>query len=91
LPSTPPIILVDGVWVDILYTTEETKIDRAGHERQCRAAEERVILAAMAVWENGSYSILHYEIANAETEEAWSNFFDPTFRRLREREKVLQV
>jgi len=49
LPNTPPIILVDGVWVDILYTTEETKIDSAGHERYYRQLEDRVILAAMAV------------------------------------------
>jgi transposase-like protein len=76
LLSTPQIILVDGVWVEILYTTEETKIDRAGHERQCRQAQERVILAAMAVWADGSYSILHHEIAASETEQAWSNFFE---------------
>jgi len=76
LPSTPQIILVDGVWVEILYTTEETKIDRAGHERQCRQAQERVVLAAMAVWADSSYSILHDEIANSETEPAWSNFFE---------------
>jgi transposase-like protein len=76
LPMTPQIILVDGVWVDILYPTQATKIDRAGHERQCRQAEERVILAAMAVWADGSYSILHYQIANSETEQAWSDFFD---------------
>jgi hypothetical protein len=76
LPNTPPIILVDGVWVDILYTTEETKIDSAGHEHYCRQLEDRVILAAMAVWADGSYSILHYQIAKAETEEAWADIFD---------------
>jgi len=47
--ATPPILLVDGVWVDIQYTGEGFKIDRAGHQRQERHAEERVILAAMAV------------------------------------------
>ncbi|WP_176453081.1 hypothetical protein [Pseudanabaena sp. SR411] len=31
-------------------------------EEQSREAEEWVILAAMAVWEDGSYKVLHYKI-----------------------------
>ena len=66
LRKTPQILIVDGVWVEIQYTSEEFKLDRAAHLRQSRQAEERVILAALAVWEDGSYEILHYEIARAE-------------------------
>jgi transposase-like protein len=73
--QTPRILIVDGVWVEIQYTLEEWKEDRAGHLRQCRQAEERVILVALAVWEDGSYEVLHYEIAKAEGEEEWSQFF----------------
>lgn len=43
--------------------------------RQSRQAEERVILAALAVWEDGSYAILHYEIAVEEGEAEWGTFF----------------
>jgi len=75
LSKTPKIIIVDGVWVEIQYTREDFKVDRAGHLRQNRQAEERVILAALAVWEDGSYEILHYEIATAEGEEEWRRFF----------------
>ncbi len=50
IEQTPPILIVDGVWIDILYTLDEKKLDRAGHLRQMRQAQERVILAAMAVW-----------------------------------------
>ena len=32
--QTPPILIVDGVWVDILYPDDEFKLDRAGHRRQ---------------------------------------------------------
>ena len=74
--QTPGILIVDGVWVDIQYTQDEVKIDRAGHERQVRHAEDRVILSAMAVWPDGSYHILHYEIAVQEDTQSWSNFFD---------------
>ncbi len=76
ISATPPILIVDGVWVDIQYTLDEYKIDRAGHERQCRKAQERVVVAAMAVWPDGSYQLLHFEIAEDEDETAWMSLFD---------------
>lgn len=81
LSDTPPILIVDGVWVDIQYTLEQFKIDQAGHQRQCRQAEERVILVAMAVWPDGSYEIIHYQIATTETEESWLALFDQLLQR----------
>jgi putative transposase len=75
IERTPAILIVDGVWVEIQYTQDEFKEDRSGHLRQSRQAEERVILAALAVWEDGSYEILHYEIAVEEGEAEWSRFF----------------
>jgi transposase-like protein len=91
LSDTPPIIIVDGVWVDIQYTLDEFKLDRAGHERRCRQARERVILVAMAVWSDGSYHILHYEIAETEAEETWLDFFDHLLKRGLEPNKVALV
>ena len=76
ITATPPILIVDGVWVDIQYTLDEYKIDRAGHERQCRKAQERVVVAAMAVWPDGSYQLVHFEIAEDEDETAWISLFD---------------
>ena len=81
LEATPPIIIVDGVWVDIQYALDAIRIDRAGHERQQRRAEERVILVAMAVWPDGRYHILHYEVARDETEATWSAFFESLITR----------
>ena len=74
--NTPSILIIDGVWVEIQYTLDEFKIDQAGHQRQQRQAQERVILVAMAVWPDGSYHILHYEIAEAESEATWTTFFE---------------
>ena len=76
ISQTPAILIVDGVWVDIQYAQDEVKIDRAGHERQVRHAEDRVVLSAIAVWPDGSYHILHYEIAMQEDTQSWSNFFN---------------
>jgi transposase-like protein len=74
--ATPSIIIVDGVWVDIQYTLDDFKLDRAGHLRQRRKAEERVILAAMAVWPDGSHHLLHYMVTITEDADCWVQFFD---------------
>ena len=68
--------MVDGDWVDIQYTSEETKVDRAGHLRQLRQAQERVVLTALAVWPDGTYEVLHYEIAEQEDTQGWATFFE---------------
>lgn len=88
LDHTPPVIIVDGVWVDIQYTLDHFKIDQAGHQRQCRQVQERVILVAMAVWPDGSYNILHYEVATAETEATWLSFFDQLLLRQLDPQRV---
>jgi putative transposase len=81
IDKTPPILIVDGVWVDIQYTLDEFKIDQAGHQRQLRQAQERVILVAMAVWPDGTYHIFHYEIAPSEAEQTWLTFFEHLIER----------
>jgi len=47
-----------------------------------------VILAALAVWEDGSYEILHYEIATAEGEGEWGTFLEHLIERGLEAEAV---
>ena len=81
LENTPPIVIVDGVWVDIQYSLAGTKVDRAGHVRQLRQAEERVILTALAVWPDGKYEVLHYEIAQQEDTQSWERFFEHLIER----------
>jgi transposase-like protein len=78
----PKMILVDGVWVEIQYTMAgEFKEDESGHLRQCRQAEKRVVLAVMAIWEDGSQELIHYEIAETESEAAWTKVFESLIRR----------
>lgn len=73
ITDTPAILIVDGVWVQILAPTGQTWIDRSGHERAEMRGQERVVLAVMGVWEDGRHEILHYEAAQAESSEAWSD------------------
>jgi putative transposase len=75
LTETPPIVIVDGVWVKILYPTGTLWTDKAGHQRQQSHGEERVVLAAMAVWPDGRYSLLHYEVAQREETASWQTFW----------------
>jgi len=79
--KTLQVLIVDGVWGEIQYTRDEFKEDRSGHLRQCRQAEERVVLAALAVLEDGSYERLHDEIAMEEGEIQWSQFFEHLVKR----------
>lgn len=72
LTETPPILIVDGVWVKILYPTGETWTDRSEHERQRVRGKERTILAVMGVWPDGRHQIIHYEAAPDETADTWS-------------------
>ena len=81
ISQTPAILIVDGVWVNIQYAQGEVKIDRAGYERQVRHAEDRVVLSAMAVWPDGNYHILHYEIGVQEDTQSWSDFFNHLIER----------
>ena len=91
LEQTPEIILVDGVWVTILYPTGEKIVDKAGHERKQQRGEERVILAAMAIWADGSYQLLHYEIAENEDEANWKAFWQHLIERGLEAQTVKLV
>lgn len=75
ITATPPILIVDGVWVQILVPTGQTWIDRSGHERLEMRGQERVVLAVQGVWEDGRHEMLHYEATDAERSESWSAVF----------------
>jgi len=76
LEKTPPILIVDGVWASVQCASEDFWEDQAGHIRKLRRAEDRVILVAMAVWPDGTQTVLHYEMATQESEAAWLLFFE---------------
>ena len=76
LEETPTVLIVDGVWVKILYGTGQTWTDKSGHRRQEMRGQERVILVALALWDDGRYHVLHYEVAAEESPTTWTAFFE---------------
>jgi putative transposase len=81
ITATPPILIVDGVWVQVLAPTGQTWTDRSGHVRQEMRGQEQVILTVMAVWEDGRHEIVHYEAAAAEDTDAWTTLLAALKRR----------
>jgi len=72
ITDTPPILIVDGVWVQVLTPTGATWVDRSGHERREMRGQDQVVLSVMGVWPDGRHQILHYHLAAAEDTESWS-------------------
>lgn len=79
--DTPPILIVDGVWVQVLAPTGQTFLDRSGHERREMRGQERVVLTVMGVWEDGRHEILHYEAVEGEDTDAWTTVLAALKRR----------
>ena len=75
LTDTPPVLLVDGVWMHILGPTGKTWTDRAGHVRQEMRGRDQVMLAVMGVWPDGRHQILSYALADSEAAAGWSALF----------------
>ena len=65
ITDTPAILIVDGVWVQVLAPTGQTWTDRSGHERLERRGQDEAILTVMGVWEDRRHEILHYQAAPA--------------------------
>lgn len=72
IADTPPILLVDGVWGQVLQPTGAIWIDQSGRERSEMRGVDQVILTVMGVWPDGRHQILHYQLAAAEDTAAWS-------------------
>jgi transposase-like protein len=81
IERTPIALIVDGVWVSIQYDLDEFLVDKSGHKRRKRKAQDRVLLAVMALCADGSSYILHYEIAKDENEVTWKVLFEHMIER----------
>jgi len=73
ITDTPPILIVDGVWGQVLFPSGATWTDQSGHERREMRAQDQVILTVMGVWPDGRHQIIHYQLAAAEDTAGWSD------------------
>lgn len=81
ITDTPPILIVDGVWGQVLAPTGATWTDQSGHERREMRGVDQVILTVMGVWLDGRHQIIHYQPASAEDTDAWSELLAALIRR----------
>lgn len=91
ITDTPPILIVDGVWVQVLAPTGQTFLDRSGHERKEMRGVEQVILTVLGVWEDGRHEILHYQAAPEEDTQSWTALLAALKRRGLDGEAVRMV
>jgi len=91
ITDTPPILIVDGVWGQVLAPTGATWIDQSGHERREMRGVDQVILTVMGVWPDGRHQIIHYEPAAAEDSAAWTDLLLALKRRGLKAETVEMV
>lgn len=72
LAETPPVLLVDGIWVTVMYPTGNQRKDRAGRLRAEKRGQRRVVLVAQGVWPTtGRREVLGWVIAQSEDQTAW--------------------
>src|SRR5215207_613135 len=81
ITDTPPILIVDGVWGQVLAPTGATFLDQSGHQRREMRGHDQVILTVMGVWPDGRHQIIHYQVAAAEDSAAWSDLLAALIKR----------
>jgi hypothetical protein len=55
ITDTPPILIGDGVWSQVLCPTGAMWTDQSGHERREMRGEDQVILTVLGVWLDGRH------------------------------------
>ncbi len=74
LCETPPVLIVDGIWVTVMYPTGKQRKDRLGRLRMEKRGQRRVVLVAQGVWPtSGRREVLSWLIAESEDQLAWGN------------------
>jgi putative transposase len=91
ITDTPPILIVDGVWSQVLAPTGAMWTDQSGHERREMRGEDQVILTVLGVWFDGRQQIIHYQPSAAEDGAAWSDLLSALIKRGLEPSRVQMV
>ena len=74
LRETPPVLLVDGIWVTVMVPTGKRCKDRIGRMRMEKRGQRRVVLVAQGVWPtSGRREVLGWVIAESESQTAWGD------------------
>lgn len=86
LTSVPSVIQLDGIWLSLqTQTGDETtiKVDSRGRKRHKRTGKRMVVLVALGLHSDGSgrREIMDWELAESESEEAWTKLLQRLWER----------
>ena len=81
LEVLPAVVMVDGMWVKIADPTGDHCLDAQGRLRAVKHKEKRVVLSALALWDDGHCEIVHWQIATGENQAAWHHFLGNSTKR----------
>jgi hypothetical protein len=71
LEAPPPMLLVDGMWINIAYPSGKMTVDSQGRRRAVKRQQNRVMLSALGVWPDGPWDIVHWQMAAGANETTW--------------------
>jgi transposase-like protein len=82
LKDVPPVVRVDGLWVTLMFDTQEKKKDRLGRQRVVKKAKKVPLLVAQGVWpQSERQEVVAWVIGEAENEESWEALLTQMFER----------
>jgi transposase-like protein len=72
LSSVPPVVMLDAIWLTLLTATGETRKDRLKRQRAVKTKQKVCVLVALGLYpQSGRWGILGWQVASAESREAW--------------------
>lgn len=75
--GVPPVVEVDAVWVTLLRSNGEVRLDRKGRKRPVKGRFKVPIMIAMGVWpDSDRREILLWRLGESESAEEWVKFLE---------------
>jgi transposase-like protein len=75
--SAPPVVRVDGIWLTVMFETNEVRPDKSGRLRPVKRAKRIPILAAQGVWPaTGQTQLIGWMRVDGEDEKSWQTFLE---------------
>jgi putative transposase len=92
LTSVPPVIMLDAIWVTLLEDSQNTKKDSIKRQRRLKTRRKVCVLVALGLYpQSGRWGILGWQVAHAESQEAWEKLLLPLEERGLYRQRGLEL
>jgi len=92
LSSVPPVVMLDAIWLTLLTPTGTTQKDNLKRERIVKSKQKVCVLIALGLYpQKGRWGILGWQVATAESKEAWQDLLVPLETRGLYRERGLEL